>query len=173
MIKLEPFSKENIDTLKSWITNKDLLFQWTGDTFKWPLDEAQLEQYAARIGGSDPGLASFNVIDAETEELVGHVDIDEINLPNKRGEITRVIVKEGLRNKGYGKELMRAVVDYGFNALKLHRLTLKVFDFNKQAIECYKKIGFVHEGTLRDVLFHEGKYWSVHLMSVLSNEGLR
>jgi RimJ/RimL family protein N-acetyltransferase len=59
------------------------------------------------------------------------------------------------------------MLDYAFNTLKLHRIDLEVYDFNPRAQHVYKKLGFVEEGTLRDVLFWEGKFHSAIKMSLL------
>ncbi len=46
--------------------------------------------------------------------------------------------------------MMKAVLHVAFEELKLHRVTLGVYDFNTSAISCYEKIGFIKEGLLRE-----------------------
>ena len=41
-----------------------------------------------------------------------------------------------------GKILMKKIIDYGFNHLKLDKLILYVFEDNKKAISLYEKFGF-------------------------------
>jgi len=41
-----------------------------------------------------------------------------------------------------GKILMKKIIDYGFNYLKLDKLILYVFENNKKAISLYEKFGF-------------------------------
>ncbi len=52
----------------------------------------------------------------------------------------------------------------------LHRVRLDVFDFNPRAHRAYEKVGFVHEGTVRDELFFDGEWIDSHLMSILESE---
>lgn len=48
--------------------------------------------------------------------------------------------------QGYGTEATRAVVEYGFDTVRLHRISLGVYAFNALARRVYEKCGFVHEG---------------------------
>ena len=44
-----------------------------------------------------------------------------------------------------------------------HRLWLDVMDHNPRARHLYASEGFTHEGTLREALFREGRFVSLHL----------
>ena len=43
-------------------------------------------------------------------------------------------------DKGYGTEALKFVVDYTFQELRLHRLTLGVFGGNERAMKVYEKM---------------------------------
>jgi len=73
-------------------------------------------------------------------------------------------------SKGIGTEATKLVLEYGFEELHLHRIDLKVLDYNKCGIRCYQKCGFKVDGVLRDSAFIEGKYYSDIIMSILENE---
>lgn len=57
-----------------------------------------------------------------------------------------------------------------FNQYDLHRIELKVYDFNLGAISCYQKVGFVKEGLLREAQREGNGYWNVVLMGILKKE---
>jgi RimJ/RimL family protein N-acetyltransferase len=65
---------------------------------------------------------------------------------------------------------MRLMCDYGFNTLNLHRIFLRVFEGNERGKQAYKKAGFIHEGTMRQAHFRDGRYWDVDLMSILKTD---
>ena len=44
--------------------------------------------------------------------------------------------------KGVGKKLLKTLIDYGFNQLRLNKLILFVFENNKRAILLYRAFGF-------------------------------
>lgn len=73
-------------------------------------------------------------------------------------------------NRGLGTEATRLVLWFAFEELKLHRVDLRVLAFNKRAIACYEKCGFVREGLMRESVLIGGEWQSDVLMSVLEHE---
>lgn len=51
---------------------------------------------------------------------------------------------------GYATEAAKAVVDYGFNALRLRRIEAGTFETNIQSIRVCEKVGFTKEGILKN-----------------------
>ncbi|MEH7887318.1 GNAT family protein [Bacillus sp. JJ1609] len=73
-------------------------------------------------------------------------------------------------NRGLGTEVTQLVLKYAFEQLNLHRVDLRVLEYNKRAIRCYEKCGFVQEGTEREGALIEGKYETDVFMSILDRE---
>ena len=171
MSELAPFTREDFGRLISWIPSEEFLMQWAGPSFVFPLDEVQLERHLWTSESEAITRKVFKAIDGATGEAVGHIELDGINPRNKSAAIARVLVGEpALRGKGVGAEMMRRALEYGFGEWKLHRIDLKVFDFNRAAIACYEKLGFVREGHLREAVKLGEQYWSLYLMSILEKE---
>ncbi|MCL1830642.1 MAG: GNAT family N-acetyltransferase [Oscillospiraceae bacterium] len=80
------------------------------------------------------------------------------------------IYDEALFGKGYGTKVTRVVLKYAFYTLLLHRVDLRVLEFNTRAIRCYEKCGFIREGILRDGACIDGEYYSDVMMSILEDE---
>ncbi|PEX81849.1 GNAT family N-acetyltransferase [Bacillus cereus] len=166
VIKLEPFKKSNFKQLINWIDSDEFLIQWSGNAFTYPLDEQQLEKYI-----ESANALAFKVIDDETEEVIGHISLGQIDNINKSARIGKVLVGDTkMRGRSIGKYMMKAVLHIAFEELKLHRVTLGVYDFNTSAISCYEKIGFVKEGLLRDSKKVGDTYWNLWEMSMLEYE---
>ena len=49
-------------------------------------------------------------------------------------------------------------------------MELQVYDFNPRARHVYEKLGFVHEGTMRDALRWDGQWVDCHLMAMLDSD---
>jgi RimJ/RimL family protein N-acetyltransferase len=47
---------------------------------------------------------------------------------------------------------------------------LRVYAENKRAIRAYEKVGFVHEGRMRQAVYKNGSYSDILCMSVLREE---
>lgn len=74
------------------------------------------------------------------------------------------------RDKGYGSDAMRLLVNYAFRELGMYRVGLNVFGYNTRAIRVYEKLGFVYEGAQREALYREGQRYDTLSMSMLRPE---
>jgi len=116
----------------------------------------------------------YRVVNENDGEVVGHGEILAIDLGNRSATLGRILVGASqARGHGVGLQLVRELVRVCFQELKLHRVTLRVYDFNRAAIRCYEKAGFKREGLLRDIHHIGDQYWSVHTMSILEGEWQR
>jgi len=172
MIILEYFDRNDFDQLSEWIKDDELLMNWSGSLFSYPLTEKSLEWYiddVNDINSSDAFI--YKAVDTINGTVVGHISLGGISRKNRSGRISRVLVGgAGNRGKGCCQQMIKAVLKIGFEDLKLHRISLGVYDFNTAAISCYQKAGFIVEGITRDVLQFKGKWWSLVEMSILEDE---
>ncbi|HDR8189965.1 TPA: GNAT family N-acetyltransferase [Bacillus cereus] len=166
VIKIESFKKSDFKQLINWINSEEFLIQWSGNAFTFPLDEQQLEKYI-----ESANTLAFKVVDEETSDVIGHISLGQIDNINKSARIGKVLVgNTKMRGRSIGKHMMKAVLHIAFDELKLHRVTLGVYDFNTSAISCYEKIGFVKEGLLRESKRVGETYWNLWEMSMLEYE---
>ena len=133
-----------------------------------PLSEAQEEQWFERHLQDDSG----HVFAIETAEGVhiGNIGLHDIDWKNRKSLCGIVIGEKDYWGQGYGTDALRTLLRFGFGELNLHRVFLHVFDFNERAIRCYEKVGFRHEGRLRQTLFTGGRYADELVMAVLRQE---
>ncbi|GGF26072.1 GNAT family N-acetyltransferase [Hymenobacter cavernae] len=172
MIILEPFTKADFPQLISWIDNERLLKEWSGGLFSFPLTEDSLNWYIEDTNDLENSeVFVYKAVDTNTGETVGHISLGSISRYHKAGRITRVLVgNTAARGQGYGQAMVKAILSVGFRDLGLHRISLGVYDFNHSAIRCYERAGLHREGTLRDVVRYDDKYWSLVEMSMLRHE---
>lgn len=111
----------------------------------------------------------FGIYLNEENKLVGNIAIYKVNQQNLNCEIGLVISKNH-QGKGFGKEALQLLIDFIFNYLPMQKIKLDVFSFNKSAISLYEKLGFKHEGTLRNELFRFGKFQDMELFGLLRTE---
>ncbi|MEP6674024.1 MAG: GNAT family protein [Ferruginibacter sp.] len=170
MIRLEYFDRTDFDQLLGWLSTEELLMNWSGALFHFPISKESLEWYIEDVNDlkkSDAFL--YKAVDG-TGKTVGHISLGNLSRKNKSARISRVMVDPEQQGKGYCCEMVTAVLSIGFEQLNLHRIELGVYDFNKAAIRCYQKAGMIIEGTSRDSLFFKQNWWSLVEMSMLENE---
>ncbi|MEU2611177.1 GNAT family protein [Micromonospora sp. NPDC007271] len=136
-----------------------------------PGDAFDLNRLRAWYGtrNSQPDRLDLAVVDRATGACVGEVVLNEWDGHNRSCNFRTLIGPAG-RDRGLGTEAVRLIVGYGFEQLGLHRISLEVFAFNPRARRVYEKVGFVAEGTLRQVL-RDGDDWvDATVMSILAPE---
>ncbi|NJP38459.1 GNAT family N-acetyltransferase [Alkalicoccus luteus] len=163
-LTIRPFTAEDDATLISWITSPEMLVQWAGTTFSYPLTSLQLEEYR-----KEPDSIIWS---AEKEgRLIGHLALRKIDHTHNSARIGKVII--GVpeeRGRGYAGQMVTHALSTAFDDLQLHRVSLGVFDFNAAAIHAYQKLGFHYEGTYRDFRKVGDTYWNLIEMSMLEDE---
>ena len=171
MVKLAYFSQNDFQQLMEWIPNAAFTLQWGGPAFTYPVTVEQLESYLKGANELNASKYVFKVIDEFTNEVIGHVSLGNVDRNNNSARIGKVLVgSANSRGKGYGTQLMNAVLTFAFEELKLHKVTLGVFDFNTSAIQCYEKVGFQTEGFLRDARKNGDEYWNLIEMGISYND---
>jgi RimJ/RimL family protein N-acetyltransferase len=169
-VLLEPFGAADWRRLAGWTTDEAQLLQWAGSLFHWPLDDAQRDAYLAAAAGPEPSRLIWRASAAPGGEVVGHVELDAIDRRHRTATLTRVLVCPTRRGRGLGAALTAAALDRGFHDEGLHRIQLRVFDFNAPAIRCYESLGFRREGLLRETRRIGQSWWSSLVMSLLEDE---
>ncbi|WP_138420375.1 GNAT family N-acetyltransferase [Aquibacillus sediminis] len=171
MITLRYFDPSDYDQLIKWIDSPSLLVQWGGSSFEFPLTKQQLQNYLFDANKDQAKLYAYSVVDQQTGNVIGHISLGDIDRKNNSGRIGRVLVgDETIRGKGIGKQMIKSILEIAFNDMRLHRVSLGVFDFNTPAIRCYEKVGFVKEGVKRDAQIFGNTYWNLWEMSMLEDE---
>lgn len=76
------------------------------------------------------------------------------------------------RDRGLGTRALTLALDHAFGTVGLHRVGLEVYHHNPRARHVYARLGFVHEGTLRQALLLDGAWVDCHVMGLLAEEWL-
>lgn len=172
MITLKQFDESDYAAFIEWqqgATEKDL-FLFAGRTFTPPVTKEQLAAYEIEANKKTLPVKLFTVIEKDTGEKIGHIQVSDIDVVNRSAFLNRVYIRKESRGKGYGKALIEAMKRYVFSDLGFHRLSLYVLSNNLEAKRMYEQVGFKEEGVMRDARLFQGDYLSLHLMSVLAAE---
>jgi RimJ/RimL family protein N-acetyltransferase len=113
---------------------------------------------------------NYGIIDIKTNELIGNCGFGSIDHIDQIAEIGLFIGNKTFWNKGYGTEALSLLIDYGFKALNLNNIMLRVFENNKGAIKCYEKIGFKHIGIRRESSQRDLQKQNMLYMDILRND---
>lgn len=73
-------------------------------------------------------------------------------------------------NNGYVTEALQAVIAYGFNVLEVNRIEAEVMQGNIASEKVLEKLGFQHEGILREWMLWNGRYYDMTMLSLLGRD---
>ncbi|MCA9733116.1 MAG: GNAT family N-acetyltransferase [Leptospiraceae bacterium] len=132
-------------------------------------DELEETWYKSYLTSKDNHQIYFGIEEKTQEELVGYIQLKNINWLSRNCDLGIVIGSQSARGHGYGYEAMELILDYVFNSLNLHKISLKVISFNQTALNLYKKLGFLIEGTLKEHYWTDGQYYDVYILGKLNN----
>jgi RimJ/RimL family protein N-acetyltransferase len=101
---------------------------------------------------------------------IGHARLDHVNLLDRRARYAVGIFDPEAWSHGYGTETTRLVLRYAFETLGLHRVDLRVLEFNTRAIACYERCGFRREGVERESALVGDVWLDDVIMGILAHE---
>jgi RimJ/RimL family protein N-acetyltransferase len=128
------------------------------------------EQFRERAQKDRPGSFPFLVQRLDDERLIGEAMLEGAFSPHHNAWLAIGIGERELWGKGYGSDAVKILLRFGFQELNLHRINLGTFGYNLRAVRAYEKIGFVHEGALRQSLRRDRKRWDNYYMGILRSE---
>lgn len=163
-IELKPLAESDFLLIVEWVNvhDKDFTFLWAGNTYSYPLTVKQMEDhYRDGINSINSGVFIYKIVDDETEEMIGTIQLGRMNMAKKEAVVGRFLLKtQEYRSKGIGTAVLNELVRIGFEDFHLQTIKLNVFHINIQAIRCYEKVGFIN-GQIREKVYQSsyGEYW--------------
>lgn len=164
-IYLSPRSTEDYEIFAEWL-NDFQVADYVGRSGMLMSKEGEKEFLEAN---NNPE-ATFSIIDLESDKMVGTVGLESINHLNRCATLGIFIGDKDFRDKGYGTEAIKLVLEYGFKYLNLKNINLDLMEFNQRAYRCYQKCGFKEYGRRRKSVFVNGKYYDKISMDILDEE---
>lgn len=117
---------------------------------------------------ADPNVWGW-VFEADGK-AVGHARLTLLESGTHTARYAVGIFNRAYWGRGIGTEATRLILQFGFEQLGLHRIELRVVEYNQRAIRSYEKCGFVREGLDRDTVFLDGRWHSDVRMAILEAE---
>ena len=164
-IYLSPRSIEDLEKYTEWMNDFEVT-DYIGRSNQIMTIEAEKKYLEENINEE----AVFAIVDIEKDKLIGSIGLHKVNHFKRTATLGIFIGDKDYRNKGYGTEAIRLILDYGFNYLNLNNINLDLLEFNERAFACYKKCGFKEYGRRRKSEFVDGKSYDRISMDILEEE---
>lgn len=102
-------------------------------------------------------------------QIVGEAALKGIRWFNRKAQFS-VFLRSDVHGKGVGTRAVRALLQHAFATMNLVRVEAEVLEFNAGSRRLVEKLGFVHEGTLRQAKYAKGRYWNILVYGLLREE---
>ncbi len=163
---LRPLDEDDLDRCLAWINDAEILNTLGRRT---PMSRTMEREWLVGQYKSDDTFALAIAL-KDDDRHIGNTGLHAIDYVNRTAEFGLLIGEKDAWGHGYGPEAGRAIIDFGFAELGLHRIFLRVFSFNERARRVYDKLGFIDEGALRESYFRNGRFHDTLVMSILQPE---
>ena len=101
--------------------------------------------------------------------IIGNIGYWRMQKEHYRSEIGYAL-NPLFQGKGIMNEAMQAVIQYGFEIMKLHSVEANVNPANAASIKLLEKNRFVREGYFRENYYYDGKFLDSVIYSLLSKQ---
>ena len=97
------------------------------------------------------------------DEQIGMIDFFEFDFKNRRAGLGILIKDFENREKGYGREALELLVNYGFNHLNLHQVYCNISEDNEASIKLFSSQGFEKIGLKKDWNYSKNSFKNEYL----------
>lgn len=165
-IYLAPIDTDDIPLYLEWLNDQHVTRFLN---IRYPLNREIEEEHLQRLIRDEKSMI-LGIRLKEQDKLIGNVGLHKIDEINRKAIFGIAIGDKTQWAKGYGTEATNLIVAHGFRTLNLNRIELEVFEFNERGIRCYESAGFVREGSLRQAVYRDGRYYNAIIMGLLRHE---
>ncbi|MCH5344694.1 MAG: GNAT family N-acetyltransferase [Acetatifactor sp.] len=142
--------------LEKWIDSERVHALWCANLIPYPMSEEDLR----------------NLLEKDAQEWGGHAYVAtegsgipvgflvySVNSQTNSAFLKFVILTPALRGKGYGRQMIKLVLEHIFKEAKVSSVQLNVFDVNDKAKACYESIGFIERSVEEGVFEYKNEKW--------------
>ena len=151
---------ENIENDPSLWEVSGTLKPFSRDILKNYLSHAQQDIYEAK-------QLRLVIYSLKTNESVGFIDLFDFEPQHKRAGIGIVIDKK-YRGKGFAKEALKTLINFGFKTLKLHQLYANILEDNAISLQLFKNQGFKIVGLKKDWNYYKNNFKNEWLLQLIN-----
>lgn len=167
-VLLRAIERDDLPLLHTF--NNDLAVELAGGgdpPMPQSLARLELEFDSQASGGGRDG--SVFAIEAD-KNFIGMVVLVNQDAVGRTSEMGITVGNKLYWGKGYGREAVSLIIDYGFRYQNHRKIWLRVQAHNERAIKAYTAVGFVEEGRLREHVYYNGEYEDLIHMGILRSE---
>ena len=162
--------EDNQDMLDYRVSDPDVQFSYFEPVYT-TYNEVKhlLDSYISSYENMD--YYRWAIIEKDSASCIGQIAFFLLDTKNHFGEI-EYCIGINFQKRGYCTEATKAILNFGFNQINLHKIQICHDENNLASKSIIKKCNLTYEGTLRDYFFFNGRYLDRSYYSILKEEYL-
>ena len=164
---LRPIRDTDINHVLRGLSSHEVILYYGVSFFSLEEVKVQMDWYA-RIEREETGRW-WAIADPADEHFYGAIGIHDIHPQHRKAEIGFWLLPE-YWGKGYITEAATRIIKHSFEDLGLHRIYAYVESENHNSKKVLHKLGFAHEGTMRECEIKDGKWIDLEMYGLLHKD---
>lgn len=144
---LRPYTQADFVQLHRILSDKETMYAW-GHGFSKKESQEWLDKQLVHY--QQYGFGIWAIVEKQSGEIIGNAGLNyaEINLKGKTQEVVEIgyLLHRDFWNKGYGSEVARMCVKYGFETLGLEEVYCLIKEDNLSSLKVAKKLSMQKVG---------------------------
>lgn len=112
------------------------------------------------------------VVDKKSGKMIGTCGFASLDFQNNSAEVGYVLNPD-FWGQGIAAQAVRAVLEFGFMELNIHRIEAKYIIGNDSSRRVMEKCGMSFEGVRRSSMYIKGQYRDIGVCAIISDEYIR
>ena len=150
----------------NWLNDPEVNQYLESRFVSWTPD--MLSSYIANLVNNNELL--FAICIMESKKHIGNIKLGPINWNHRFADIGIFIGDKDQWGKGRAAEAIKAICCYGFDELKLNKITAGCYGDNQGSVKAFSRVGFQQEGILRKKFFSSAGVQDQILLGILNDE---
>lgn len=162
-VRLRPIRQADVETLYELRTAPEILHLWLGDGGTPSLD---LFRQELDMMSRSPHHVQFAIVLRRTDEVVGTIYTQRLNLNDGHTYLTVAILPKLVRRLGCGAEAAALFLNYLFAYFRIRKVYSEVLGYNRHSLRANLSAGFREEGRLKEFKYFRGRCWDLHILAM-------
>lgn len=168
-IYLRAMEKCDMEAYQEMLNDEDISANVVGWSF--PVSKAEQDAWFDRVA-SDQRNRRFSIVLKETDEIVGMLTLSSIDWHNRSATHGIKLLPSCPKGQGIGTDAVLTLMRYAFEEVNLHRLDGSWLECNAASKHLYEKCGWYEEGTKKEAVWRNGRYYDLKIAGITKREYL-
>lgn len=165
IIGIRAVEKKDLTQLLQWRNNEEnrkYFREWR------ELNSTHQENWFQKHVMGNVSPVMFSIVKLEDCALIGACGLTYIDWIHRTAEVS-IYIGDGYIDTVYCPEALDLLTTYAFSVVGLHKIWIGMYSYDTLKRELAKNSNFIHEGTLKEVHFHNGKWYDEYIYGKVNN----